>query len=167
MQTRSSRPAFRTYSYNTRRCTDDRDDAVSVRDMIKIADAMASDTPTMTGMLGAVAGFNLPVERHRHHEHHAVSTTYRTRRICILFVIDTHEKHISYSVFFYWSRQRRCHCSAALSVPQLACCSSARLSRRHRSLLCSASWWWCALSSSRCYRHGIRLLPCPTRRTPR
>ncbi|RUV33284.1 ABC transporter permease, partial [Mesorhizobium sp. M7A.F.Ca.MR.228.00.0.0] len=46
---------------DARRITPERESDFAIRDMTQIADAMASATTTMTGMLGAVAGVSLLV----------------------------------------------------------------------------------------------------------
>ncbi|ESY10465.1 ABC transporter permease [Mesorhizobium sp. C386A] len=79
---------------DTRRITPDREDDFSIRDMTQIADAMASATTTMTGMLGAVAGVSLLVGGIGIMNIMLVSVTERTREIGIRLAIGAHEKHI-------------------------------------------------------------------------
>ncbi|WP_432288035.1 ABC transporter permease [Aminobacter sp. BA135] len=79
---------------DVRRVTADREDDFSVRDMTQIADAMASATATMTGMLGAVAGVSLLVGGIGIMNIMLVSVTERTREIGIRLAIGAHEKHI-------------------------------------------------------------------------
>ncbi|OQM77410.1 ABC transporter permease [Manganibacter manganicus] len=79
---------------DTRRITPDQDDNFSIRDMTQIADAMASATTTMTGMLGAVAGVSLLVGGIGIMNIMLVSVTERTREIGIRLAIGAHEKHI-------------------------------------------------------------------------
>ncbi|ODT06665.1 MAG: multidrug ABC transporter substrate-binding protein [Mesorhizobium sp. SCN 65-20] len=79
---------------DSRRVTADREDDFSVRDMTQIADAMASATTTMTGMLGAVAGVSLLVGGIGIMNIMLVSVTERTREIGIRLAIGAHEKHI-------------------------------------------------------------------------
>ncbi|WP_395450905.1 ABC transporter permease [Aminobacter sp. UC22_36] len=79
---------------DVRRVTADREDDFSVRDMTQIADAMASATTTMTGMLGAVAGVSLLVGGIGIMNIMLVSVTERTREIGIRLAIGAHEKHI-------------------------------------------------------------------------
>ena len=69
-------------------------DDFAVRDMTQIADAMASATTTMTGMLGAVAGVSLLVGGIGIMNIMLVSVTERTREIGIRLAIGAHEKHI-------------------------------------------------------------------------
>ncbi|APH72222.1 ABC transporter permease [Aquibium oceanicum] len=78
----------------SRRIAPDADDDFSVRDMTQIADAMASTTTTMTGMLGAVAGVSLLVGGIGIMNIMLVSVTERTREIGIRLAIGAHEKHI-------------------------------------------------------------------------
>jgi len=78
----------------TRRIAPDADDNFEVRDMTQIADAMASATTTMTGMLGAVAAVSLLVGGIGIMNIMLVSVTERTREIGIRLAIGAHEKHI-------------------------------------------------------------------------
>ena len=78
----------------TRRIAPDRDDDFSVRDMTQIADAMASATSTMTGMLGALAGVSLLVGGIGIMNIMLVSVTERTREIGIRLAIGAQEKDI-------------------------------------------------------------------------
>ncbi len=78
----------------TRRITPDKEDDFSVRDMTQIADAMASTTAVMTGMLGAVAGVSLLVGGIGIMNIMLVSVTERTREIGIRLAIGAHERHI-------------------------------------------------------------------------
>ncbi|HEV2897298.1 MAG TPA: ABC transporter permease [Pseudaminobacter sp.] len=78
----------------TRRIAPDGDDNFQVRDMTQIADAMASATTTMTGMLGAVAAVSLLVGGIGIMNIMLVSVTERTREIGIRLAIGAHEKHI-------------------------------------------------------------------------
>jgi putative ABC transport system permease protein len=79
---------------DTRRIAPDADDNFDVRDMTQIADAMASATATMTGMLGAVAAVSLLVGGIGIMNIMLVSVTERTREIGIRLAIGAHEKHI-------------------------------------------------------------------------
>lgn len=79
---------------DTRRITADKEDDFNVRDMTQIADAMASATSTMTGMLSAVAGVSLLVGGIGIMNIMLVSVTERTREIGIRLAIGAHEKHI-------------------------------------------------------------------------
>jgi putative ABC transport system permease protein len=72
----------------------DREDDFSVRDMTQIADAMASTTTVMTGMLGALAGVSLLVGGIGIMNIMLVSVTERTREIGIRLAIGAQEKHI-------------------------------------------------------------------------
>ena len=78
----------------TRRIAPEADSNFDVRDMTQIADAMASATATMTGMLGAVAGVSLLVGGIGIMNIMLVSVTERTREIGIRLAIGAHEKHI-------------------------------------------------------------------------
>ncbi|WP_274628419.1 ABC transporter permease [Arvimicrobium flavum] len=78
----------------THRIPPDREDDFSVRDMTQIADAMASATTTMTGMLGALAGVSLLVGGIGIMNIMLVSVTERTREIGIRLAIGAHERHI-------------------------------------------------------------------------
>ena len=78
----------------TRRIAPGADDNFDVRDMTQIADAMASATATMTGMLGAVAGVSLLVGGIGIMNIMLVSVTERTREIGIRLAIGAQEKHI-------------------------------------------------------------------------
>jgi putative ABC transport system permease protein len=79
---------------DTRRIQPGADDNFDVRDMTQIADAMASATATMTGMLGAVAGVSLLVGGIGIMNIMLVSVTERTREIGIRLAIGAHERHI-------------------------------------------------------------------------
>jgi putative ABC transport system permease protein len=79
---------------DVRRIAPGREDDFSVRDMTQIAEAMASTTTTMTGMLGAVAGVSLLVGGIGIMNIMLVSVTERTREIGIRLAIGAHEKHI-------------------------------------------------------------------------
>jgi putative ABC transport system permease protein len=83
-----------TIMRETRRIAPEGDDNFQVRDMTQIADAMASATTTMTGMLGAVAGVSLLVGGIGIMNIMLVSVTERTREIGIRLAIGAHEKHI-------------------------------------------------------------------------
>jgi putative ABC transport system permease protein len=72
----------------------DRDDDFFVRDMTQIADAMASATTVMTGMLGALAAVSLLVGGIGIMNIMLVSVTERTREIGIRLAIGAQEKHI-------------------------------------------------------------------------
>ena len=78
----------------TRRIAPGADENFEVRDLTQIADAMASATATMTGMLGAVAGVSLLVGGIGIMNIMLVSVTERTREIGIRLAIGAHEKHI-------------------------------------------------------------------------
>ncbi|HTV70118.1 MAG TPA: ABC transporter permease [Rhizobiaceae bacterium] len=78
----------------TRRIAPDGEDNFDVRDMTQIADAMASATTTMTGMLGAVAAVSLLVGGIGIMNIMLVSVTERTREIGIRLAIGAHERHI-------------------------------------------------------------------------
>jgi putative ABC transport system permease protein len=78
----------------TRRIAPGADDNFDVRDMTQIAEAMASATATMTGMLGAVAGVSLLVGGIGIMNIMLVSVTERTREIGIRLAIGAQEKHI-------------------------------------------------------------------------
>ena len=79
---------------DARRVAPDREDDFSVRDMTQVADAMASATTVMTGMLGAVAAVSLLVGGIGIMNIMLVSVTERTREIGIRLAIGAHEKHI-------------------------------------------------------------------------
>jgi putative ABC transport system permease protein len=79
---------------HTRRLGPGDEDNFSVRDMTQIADAMASTTTVMTGMLGALAGVSLLVGGIGIMNIMLVSVTERTREIGIRLAIGAHEKHI-------------------------------------------------------------------------
>ncbi len=79
---------------DVRRIPPDREDDFSVRDMTQVADAMASATSVMTGMLGAVAAVSLLVGGIGIMNIMLVSVTERTREIGIRLAIGAHEQHI-------------------------------------------------------------------------
>jgi putative ABC transport system permease protein len=79
---------------DTRHIPPDRDDDFSVRDMTQIAEAMASATTVMTGMLGALAAVSLLVGGIGIMNIMLVSVTERTREIGIRLAIGAQEKHI-------------------------------------------------------------------------
>ncbi len=79
---------------DARRIAPDREDDFSVRDMTQIADAMASATTVMTGMLGALAAVSLLVGGIGIMNIMLVSVTERTREIGIRLAIGAQEKHI-------------------------------------------------------------------------
>jgi putative ABC transport system permease protein len=79
---------------DVRRIPPDREDDFSVRDMTQVADAMASATSVMTGMLGAVAAVSLLVGGIGIMNIMLVSVTERTREIGIRLAIGAHERHI-------------------------------------------------------------------------
>lgn len=79
---------------DARRIAPDREDDFSVRDMTQVADAMASATGVMTGMLGAVAAVSLLVGGIGIMNIMLVSVTERTREIGIRLAIGAHERHI-------------------------------------------------------------------------
>ncbi|HHZ11044.1 MAG TPA: FtsX-like permease family protein [Rhizobiales bacterium] len=79
---------------DARRIAPDREDDFSVRDMTQVADAMASTTSVMTGMLGAVAAVSLLVGGIGIMNIMLVSVTERTREIGIRLAIGAHERHI-------------------------------------------------------------------------
>jgi putative ABC transport system permease protein len=79
---------------DTRHIAPDRDDDFSVRDMTQIAEAMASATTVMTGMLGALAAVSLLVGGIGIMNIMLVSVTERTREIGIRLAIGAQEKHI-------------------------------------------------------------------------
>lgn len=78
----------------TRRIAPDQENNFDIRDMTQVADAMASTTAVMTGMLGAVAGVSLLVGGIGIMNIMLVSVTERTREIGIRLAIGAHEKHI-------------------------------------------------------------------------
>ena len=78
----------------TRRVPSDRDDDFTVRDMTQVADAMASATTVMTGMLGALAGVSLLVGGIGIMNIMLVSVTERTREIGIRLAIGAQERDI-------------------------------------------------------------------------
>lgn len=79
---------------DTRRISPDREDDFTVRDMTQVADAMASTTAVMTGMLGAVAAVSLLVGGIGIMNIMLVSVTERTREIGIRLAIGAQERHI-------------------------------------------------------------------------
>ena len=79
---------------DARQVPPDRDNDFNVRDMTQVADAMASATTVMTGMLGAVAAVSLLVGGIGIMNIMLVSVTERTREIGIRLAIGAHEKHI-------------------------------------------------------------------------
>lgn len=78
----------------TRNLTPGEEDTFDVRDMTQIADALASTTAVMTGMLGALAGVSLLVGGIGIMNIMLVSVTERTREIGIRLAIGAHERHI-------------------------------------------------------------------------
>ena len=78
----------------TRRLTPADEDNFNVRDMTQVADAMASTTTVMTGMLGALAGVSLLVGGIGIMNIMLVSVTERTREIGIRLAIGAHERDI-------------------------------------------------------------------------
>ena len=78
----------------SRHIAPDREDDFAVRDMTQVADAMASATNVMTGMLGAVAAVSLLVGGIGIMNIMLVSVTERTREIGIRLAIGAHERHI-------------------------------------------------------------------------
>ncbi|MCV0397006.1 MAG: ABC transporter permease [Rhizobiaceae bacterium] len=92
--TSEAQTEIETIMRETRRIGFDDDDNFTVRDMTQIADAMASTTAVMTGMLGAVAGVSLLVGGIGIMNIMLVSVTERTREIGIRLAIGAHEKHI-------------------------------------------------------------------------
>jgi putative ABC transport system permease protein len=79
---------------DVRHIAPDREDDFAVRDMTQIADAMASATTVMTGMLGALAAVSLLVGGIGIMNIMLVSVTERTREIGIRLAIGAQEKHI-------------------------------------------------------------------------
>ena len=79
---------------DTRRIAPDREDDFSVRDMTQVAEAMASATNVMTGMLGAVAAVSLLVGGIGIMNIMLVSVTERTREIGIRLAIGAQERDI-------------------------------------------------------------------------
>jgi putative ABC transport system permease protein len=94
ISTSAVQDSIETILRETRRIATDADDNFQVRDMTQIADAMASATATMTGMLGAVAAVSLLVGGIGIMNIMLVSVTERTREIGIRLAIGAHEKHI-------------------------------------------------------------------------
>jgi putative ABC transport system permease protein len=94
ISTSAVQDSIETILRETRRIATDADDNFQVRDMTQIADAMASATATMTGMLGAVAAVSLLVGGIGIMNIMLVSVTERTREIGIWLAIGAHEKHI-------------------------------------------------------------------------
>ena len=78
----------------TRRVPSDREDDFTVRDMTQVAEAMASATTVMTGMLGALAGVSLLVGGIGIMNIMLVSVTERTREIGIRLAIGAQERDI-------------------------------------------------------------------------
>ena len=78
----------------SRRVPSDRDDDFTVRDMTQVAEAMASATTVMTGMLGALAGVSLLVGGIGIMNIMLVSVTERTREIGIRLAIGAQERDI-------------------------------------------------------------------------
>ena len=79
---------------DTRRIAPDQEANFDVRDMTQIADALASTTTVMTGMLGALAGVSLLVGGIGIMNIMLVSVTERTREIGIRLAIGAHERDI-------------------------------------------------------------------------
>lgn len=77
-----------------RRIAPDKEDDFTVRDMTQIADAMASTSAVMTGMLGAVAGVSLLVGGIGIMNIMLVSVTERTREIGIRLAIGARESQV-------------------------------------------------------------------------
>ncbi len=94
VQTSDVQDEIETILRETRHIAPGTGDNFDVRDMTQIADAMASATATMTGMLGAVAGVSLLVGGIGIMNIMLVSVTERTREIGIRLAIGAHEKHI-------------------------------------------------------------------------
>jgi putative ABC transport system permease protein len=94
VETSQVQEEIETILRETRRIAPDADDNFDVRDMTQVADAMASATSTMTGMLGAVAGVSLLVGGIGIMNIMLVSVTERTREIGIRLAIGAHEKDI-------------------------------------------------------------------------
>ncbi|RUM99724.1 FtsX-like permease family protein [Pseudaminobacter arsenicus] len=94
VSTSTVQEGIETILRETRRIAPEADDNFQVRDMTQIADAMASATATMTGMLGAVAAVSLLVGGIGIMNIMLVSVTERTREIGIRLAIGAHEKHI-------------------------------------------------------------------------
>ena len=149
---------------DTRRIAPDADDNFDVRDMTQIADAMASATTTMTGMLGAVAGVSLLVGGIGIMNIMLVSVTERTREIGIRLAIGAHERHIL--VQFLVEATVLSLLGGLIGIAlglglagmaAAACRSPSRRACRHpaRRRLLGAD------------RHGVRLLPGAARRPPR
>ncbi|MGN6465492.1 MAG: ABC transporter permease [Rhizobiaceae bacterium] len=92
--TSSLQDQMETLLREVRRITPDKEDDFTVRDMTQIADAMASTTAVMTGMLGAVAGVSLLVGGIGIMNIMLVSVTERTREIGIRLAIGAQERHI-------------------------------------------------------------------------
>ncbi len=79
---------------HTRRLSPDQEDNFAVRDMTQVADAMASTTAVMTGMLGALAGVSLLVGGIGIMNIMLVSVTERTREIGVRLAIGAQERDI-------------------------------------------------------------------------
>ena len=100
----------------TRQVPPDRDNDFNVRDMTQVANAMASATTVMTGMLGAVAAVSLLVGGIGIMNIMLVSVTERLARLAFA----SRSAHMRST---YWcnssSRPRCCDCAAACSASRL------------------------------------------------
>jgi len=94
VQTSAVLEEIQTILRDTRRIPPGQDDNFIVRDMTQVADAMASTTAVMTGMLGALAGVSLLVGGIGIMNIMLVSVTERTREIGIRLAIGAHERDI-------------------------------------------------------------------------